>query len=235
MENIKIITGSGLSNQENVKWVEISTAFNNTVRNAIIKNLNHIDVKDFFSDAKLVFDQELKKLLNQNLKVYGIMTAQFKTVRNGEVISESKHFSTKSSPIFPTTDLQEWFTEKISNRISADMEEFEEGDSGWTLESIKYLTIVISKYNPSTASTLIPLPTPIAKKHACLNIKNNDEKCFKWDILSALVYKNGYVSNHLNRVQYYEEIVGQFNLNFTGIDFPVEPHMIAQFEKQNTV
>ena len=235
LENIKVISGGGILNQDCVKWVEISTAFNNTIRNAMIKNINHIDIKDFLGDAKNVFDRELTKLLSQNLKVYGILTAQFTTIRNGEVISELKHFSTKSYPIFPTTNLKEWFTEKISNKISADIEEFEEGDSGWTLENIKYLTLMISKYNPLKASSFIPLPTQIARKHACVNVMNNDRKGFKWAILSALAHKKGLLKDHLNRVQYYEEIEDQFDLDFSGIDFPVEPHKITKFEKQNNI
>lgn len=33
---------------------------------------------------------------------------------------------------------------------------------------------------------IIPLPEKIAKKRACMNVKNTNEACFAWSIVSTL-------------------------------------------------
>ena len=43
-----------------------------------------------------------------------------------------------------------------------------------------------SKYKPIRGGSWIDLPDWIKNKKACINIKNEDEMCFKWCILAAL-------------------------------------------------
>ncbi|XP_031781361.1 uncharacterized protein LOC116416574 [Nasonia vitripennis] len=109
------------------------------------------------------------------------------------------------------------------------MEEFQERDSGWTLHSILNLTVNVNKLNPMRGSSYIDLPSLIKSKHACINVKNNDNQCFKWAVLSALHP----VPDHVDRVSKYQEFADE--LNFEGIDFPVPPKHIVKFEKQNDV
>ena len=42
------------------------------------------------------------------------------------------------------------------------------------------------KYDPMRASSYLPLPKEFKTKRGCVNIKNNDEKCFLWSILASL-------------------------------------------------
>ena len=65
---------------KNVKWLESESAFNNSIRTGIIKNLNHIDPKKFLDDARDMFAREIKKTLDENhcnLKVYTVLEALF--------------------------------------------------------------------------------------------------------------------------------------------------------------
>ena len=62
------------------------------------------------------------------------------------------------------------------------MKEFQERESGWSLKSILNLVINICKFNPMRGSTYIDLPPFIKKKEACINVKNDDDECFKWAI-----------------------------------------------------
>jgi len=48
------------------------------------------------------------------------------------------------------------------------------------------LTLNINELNPMRGSSWIPLPPLIEYKHACINVKNDDNKCFRWAVLSAL-------------------------------------------------
>ena len=44
----------------------------------------------------------------------------------------------------------------------------------------------MSQYTPLRSSSYIDLPEKIKNKKICNNVKNNDNKCFMWSILSAL-------------------------------------------------
>lgn len=66
------------------------------------------------------------------------------------------------------------------------MSEFQERDSGWTLVEVAHLDINTNKYEAIKGNQYISLPPEILQKHACVNIKNLDEYCFKWAIISAL-------------------------------------------------
>ena len=78
-------------------------------------------------------------------------------------------------------------------------------------------------------SSYIDLPPLIKNKKACINVENKDDKWFKWAVLSALHP----AKNNANRVVSY--VSHQNELNFKGIDFPVDPRKVSKFEKQNDV
>lgn len=77
----------------------------------------------------------------------------------------------------------------------------------------------MNKYNPLRCGSYIPLP----------------EECFKWAILSALIsWKYKKTDNkHLERPEQCETYEEEFDLNFDGIEFPVEPSQVPKFEKEN--
>ena len=81
------------------------------------------------------------------------------------------------------------------------------------------------------ASSFITQPYPIKKKRACLNVKNKNDECFRWAVLSALFPVNG--NDHPERVSHYKPRKGIFY--FTGIKFPVTLMNVPKFEKHNNV
>lgn len=120
------------------------------------------------------------------------------------------------------------------------MSEFQERDSGWTLVELKWLDLNINKASPIPGSAFIKTPKELAAKKACLNIKNNDDFCFKWCIIAAFFEGDGL---HLNRPNKYKiqnisdniiRLVCGKILNFTGMQFPTEIREVAIFEKKNS-
>ena len=75
----------------------------------------------------------------------------------------------------------------------------------------------------------INFPEVIKRKKSCVNVKNVNEKYFKYAILACL---NDVGNNSLRSSSYkrYEN-----ELNFNGIDFPVKLKDISKFEKQNDI
>ena len=87
------------------------------------------------------------------------------------------------------------------------------------------------KYDPIRASSYLQLPKELQAKQGCLNIQNNDEKCFLWSILASLhplQYRN-----NLDRVSKYQEY--EHVLNMSGIQYPVDIKDTGKFEHQNNI
>lgn len=66
------------------------------------------------------------------------------------------------------------------------------------------------------ASGYLPLPKEFKAKGGCLNIQNNDKKCFLWSILE-LFYPVQH-GNHLTRISKYREY--EYELNISGNPIP---------------
>ena len=81
------------------------------------------------------------------------------------------------------------------------------------------------------ASSYLPLPKQLNGKRGCLNLQNNDEKCFLWSILASLhpVQRR----NHLDRVSKYQEY--EHDLIMSGIQYPADIKDIGKFEHQSNI
>ena len=74
------------------------------------------------------------------------------------------------------------------------------------------------KYNPMRASSYSSLPKELKSKQGCLNIENDDEKCFLWSILASL--HSVQHRNSPDRVSKYQQY--EHDLNMSGIQYPVD-------------
>ena len=80
-------------------------------------------------------------------------------------------------------------------------------------------------------SSYTPLPDKLKNKEVLTNIKNSDNKCFTWSVLSALHPID--CKKNPERIHHYREC--QDELNFDGVEFPVTLDKIGKFERQNNI
>lgn len=124
-------------------------------------------------------------------------------------------------------DVSDFILKKMAVGISSHDENYH---SDPTL-AIKSLKIFINTYSPVRGGTFVELPDWIRVKNnkdmCVLNVKNRDEKCFMWAILSVLHP----AQRNRERVSHYKQYAEE--LDFTGISFPVSIDDIPRFEKQN--
>ncbi|RYE18301.1 MAG: hypothetical protein EOP45_14355 [Sphingobacteriaceae bacterium] len=125
------------------------------------------------------------------------------------------------------TNLYEFFDQQISQFVLEKIDEVELRGSGFKLKEIRELNIQISRYEPFGGSSYIKLPKNLEKKHAIINVKNKDQQCFKYAVLSAMFP----AADHACRVSNYKQYENE--LDFSGITFPVEVRDITKFEAQN--
>lgn len=91
--------------------------------------------------------------------------------------------------------------------------------------------ININKYTPQIGSSYIDLPSEIKRKQACINVKNSDDACFAWAIVSAL-YPVAH-GRHPERTSSYPDY--RHVLNLDGIEMPITRAAITKFEKLNNI
>ena len=94
---------------------------------------------------------------------------------------------------------------------------------------IQYLEMLVTKVKHFGGSSYIDLPSEIKNKKACVNVQNNNQECFKFSILAALHYDE-IQKDHFRHSKYIKWLN---DLNFDGIDFPVDLKDIDKFENQN--
>ncbi|VDH99150.1 Hypothetical predicted protein [Mytilus galloprovincialis] len=112
--------------------------------------------------------------------------------------------------------------EKIAQWISEKSE--------WTLKKVVCLYLNTDKYSPLKGSQYIALPKWIKNKKAVVNVRNNDVECFKWAVLAAVHYGEVDPKN-ADRVRQYRRWIDE--LDFNGLEFPMDVDKIGVFEKLN--
>ena len=81
------------------------------------------------------------------------------------------------------------------------------------------------------ASSYLLLPKELKAKRGCLNIQNNNKKCFLWSILSSLDPVQH--RNYSDRVTIYQEYESE--LNTSRVKNPVDIKDIYKCEHQNNI
>ena len=104
--------------------------------------------------------------------------------------------------------------------------------SGYKINHIEKITIHYDKYNPTRAGKYIELPKWIATKKACINIKNDDDYCFKYCVQSR--FYEIMKKDHPDRMYHYNKLKENDNLiKWVGIEFPASNEDIDTFEEIN--
>lgn len=129
--------------------------------------------------------------------------------------------------ISPTTQLNNWFKKNVVDVMVARIDQLQEYGSGWTLHEVVQLEVNYNKFVRFSGTSYLPLPKSITNKHAVVNVKNDDNQCFRWAVLSALHP----VKDNSERLSKYERFKNE--LNFENIQFPITLNDISVFENQN--
>ena len=102
---------------------------------------------------------------------------------------------------------------------------------GWVTDRIDSHYLNVTLYKPLNGSSYIELQTELRNsKKGLINMKNEDEECFRWCHI-----------RHLNpQIKYPERIKKEDKkmineLNYDGIDFPLSPKHYNKVEKQNSI
>jgi hypothetical protein len=148
--------------------------------------------------------------------------------KNGGITTKPFFFHSGSKPILHTSEVQVRLHGAV-NKIMERLEGFTNEGSGWLLKRCTTLTLQISRYQPFRGRSYIKTPAYIPPR-TVINVKNVDNRCFEWAILSAM-YPVDAKDHNPDRPTKYQAHLGE--LSFRGIDFPVKVTDVGQFEHQN--
>lgn len=231
-------------------------AFNRRMLSSAVVNRDHIDVKNFLLDAYPHFESEITDLLcvHPILKVCTCFSATFEKIippttrvtnsneidideqgldgDDGDRPEEKKekqtlYIHTRNVTIDSQIDLHNSFMGNVVETVVKKIDDAIMRGSGFSLSSINELLVQVNRYDPLRGSSYIQLPKRLLQKKAIVNVKNADELCFKWAVLSALYPATQNVHRLTNYTRYGDE------LNFAGIEFPMKLRHIEKFERLN--
>ena len=137
------------------------------------------------------------------------------------------YFQSKPMVILREEDIGTFVTNAY-DQLEKHVDKFTNNGSGWTLESVMSLSVNIAKYAPLKGSSYIELPKYLKDKKAIVNVKNEDNKCLKWALLSAL-HPAKKDPQRVNKYMQFKE------LRFSGVDFPVPLSQMPKVERLNNL
>jgi hypothetical protein len=198
-------------------------------QNLILKTGGKLSTNFFFNKAFKCFSIKIKKLKESMIKVNVIFSAYFIKPQTGEI--DIKSFCTKNVPIDTSTNLKRWYKENVTDKLMNKLEEFAEKDSGWALHEVIGLKVNINRYDPLKIgfSTFVTVPNFIKKKHAVINVENDDNFCFLWSVVSAL-YPAKKNANRISSYPHFKDV-----LKYQNIQFPITIKDVRKFEKHNNL
>ena len=120
--------------------------------------------------------------------------------------------------------------DEMFEEVMVRMANYQKEGSNLQFEQVIELVIPFAKYEPLRGSSYMPLPDKLKNKKALVNMKNEDNQCFKWCVTRAL----NQVPDHPERVT--DELRKQSEkLDWSEISFPTTLTQIGNFERRNEI
>lgn len=214
---------SGLIEIERFKKTRATTYF--------LKNFNNcIDFSQFFKISLPLLASKLRLLCTHSSYKFNLFV---ECVYENILNDEQQNVAFKSSNIIVNSlSNYKYLLNKMFQKLLFEESDFVGKGSNWSLKQIDGIQLRTNKVNLVGGGTYIKLPKVIEDKKAIINIRNKDNKCFKYAILTKYnKWKNKNIMNE-NNFNFLEKTSG---LNFNCIDFPTPINHVKKFERINNV
>ena len=177
-------------------------------------------------------ERQLTTLLNEmkGLKYVETLKVTFEKISADVIVEKSAYFNSTSQTIINEMEINEALQMSKQNILNKIAQWISEG-SGWTVQSVDSHYLNIVKYEPMKGSSYIQLPNELRNpKKGLINMKNEDNECFRWCHI-----------RHLNQQDKYPQRIKKSDkeyvnkLDYSGVEFPVAVKHYNRIEKQNSV
>ena len=215
------------SDQHIFEMVESKSSLKQFAKQYTIDGVESYSVLAFFQAVKPIVVNFLSS--QKNIKIEFVLRCNMSktSLLTGKSIIKPAFFNSFIEIIFEDTDIEEIYEKSVDKMIESLTKYTKEG-SGWKIHSVEGLDLHTVKYTPLNGSSYIKLPYNLVTKKAIINMKNEDDECFKWCVTRAL----NPVVDHAERVSEILRVQAK-KLNWTGLKFPLAVKDISRFEILN--
>ena len=202
---------------------EGKSALKNFAKQFFIRGDDSVLPQDFLLKAR----GHVVKLLQENphTKVKCVLNCKMsRMIGDEEIVDEPFFHSLQKKNLGTNFEI----VVEMENEMIENLENFNRGGSNWVFEEVLFLEIHFARWNPLRGCSWIALPPALQKKKALINMKNEDDMCFKWCLARAC----NPTSIHPERItpQLREQAE---ELNWEGCKFPMAVNKIKLFESRN--
>ena len=220
------------------KIKELNKALKGHAKSYGIELQDNLNPLNHFTKTKALVESHLGNLLKdmKGFKFIETLEVTFEkdTIdsKTGKCVSiyKTAFFNGKAKTITKPNDIEPELSMSRQEILNVIDKWISEG-SGWVIDRIDSHYIIVTLYKPLNGSSYIELPTELRNsKKGLINMKNEDEECFRWCHI-----------RHLNpQIKYPERIKKEDKkmineLNYDGIDFPLSQKHYNKVEKQNSI
>ena len=215
-----------------VEWNERAKALKGYTISYEVGLTNTLDPLIQLQSTRLVIENNLKKVLHdmKGFKFNEVLKITFEKQKGDELIEKTAYFNGKVQKILNDTEIAESL-QITQNQIINKIQQWISEGSAWLIQSVDGHFINVVKYQPLRGSSYIPLPKELQNSaKGIINIKNNDDECFRWCHIR-------YLNPQKKDPQRVKECDRKYvkDLDYSGIDFPVSTKQYNKIEKQNSV
>ena len=168
---------------------------------------------------------------NRNIKTIlylHCLMFRISSIMGDKVPQEFAFHSKDIKLVLEKTDESELYNE-MAQEIEEEIQKVQNAEgSGWMFLKVIKLVLHTTRWDPINAGSYIDLPEVLKNKQAIINMKNQDEECFKWCVLRALNPKNKNAERVDNDLKSKQDTI-----NMKGIRYPVSIRDINRFEHLN--
>ena len=172
-------TLTGIQKKYKATITDEQSAFKNYTNSYSISNIRVQGIKalQYLKHQDYTLKQYLQK--HKGMKIILETFNIFKSKKTNEEVRHSMR-----SRRYEITNEEE--IPNVLNQMATDielqMDKMEVSESGLVVNQIEKLKFSFDKYNPTRGGKFIPLPKWVSDKKACINIQNEDTKCFMYSV-----------------------------------------------------
>ena len=220
-----------------LKIKERKKGLKGVVQSFELENISTRDPRMLFATARNTFTKKSKEILQQKKGGYKAnltlrVELKKRILQDGEEAYEftQPYFNSTTTTILNELDIQDFYdkaVEEILNRIARWISK----GSGWVIVRILKLYFNVVSYVPLKGRSYLPLPEKLRNsRKGLINIKNDDNECFRWCHVRHL----NPIENNPQRITQKDRGIAK-TLDYSEVTFPVTIRDMDKIEKQNKI
>jgi ferritin-like protein len=158
---------------------------------------------------------QLMNSLQRDFKAFKVQFMINALFSNTADICRLYNFKTVMTIVLKKTDLDD-FLNAAFEKLELELEELLIKGSGFIVSQFIDFCAYVNKYEPPSAGKYFPLPKKIADKKAIISVRNTDECCFKYAMLSKFIKKNA----QQFKPRVYKKLENKYD--WTDVNFPAD-------------